>query len=106
MKFRIEFDCDSAAFGDAPAIETSLILNKIALRLEQNYMLGPVLDSNGNTVGQWGFYTMNHGREDHYTNTPEDAAQFERNRSTADPNSRPGMAEDIPTQREVESDER
>jgi hypothetical protein len=59
MKFKIEFDTDNAAFDGQWAPETARILRNIADKIENGKASGKVLDENGNTVGQFGFYTNN-----------------------------------------------
>jgi hypothetical protein len=51
LMVRIEFDTDNAAFVDDFEGEVSLILIKIARKIERNLYEGQVQDSNGNTVG-------------------------------------------------------
>jgi len=63
MKFKCEINMDNAAFGENPA-ELQGILQSVSDRLLKTYgtpwgMLyeegssGKILDSNGNSVGQW-----------------------------------------------------
>jgi hypothetical protein len=60
MKFRIEFDCDNAAFDDARDIEIADILVKVAGSITRDMPRSgtsySVLDSNGNRVG---YYSLN-----------------------------------------------
>lgn len=52
MKLRIEFDCDNAAFGEDPEEECQQLLRKIVTQLDYTAS-GPIIDSNGNRVGEW-----------------------------------------------------
>lgn len=60
-KFRVEFDCDNAAFGETDLerlSEAARILATLAGKLAcgtQGYPTGHVRDFNGNTVGHWTF---------------------------------------------------
>jgi hypothetical protein len=70
-KFTIAFDTDNDAFGnpdDVPAIhtadklaESSRILQRIASRVEDGQTFGAVLDTNGNTVGEWALQNVVEG---------------------------------------------
>jgi hypothetical protein len=58
MKFRIEIDCDNAAFDDDRNGELATILTRVAERLSDGLRLSSrperataLQDSNGNTVG-------------------------------------------------------
>ena len=53
MKFTCTIKMDNAAFGDEPEYELALILRHIADKAEEGYIVGPVIDTNGNTVGKW-----------------------------------------------------
>lgn len=61
MKFIVEFDCDSVAFGQEPNdetyrnVEVMRILDKVKVAVELYRTEGPCLDINGNTVGSWRF---------------------------------------------------
>jgi hypothetical protein len=54
-KFQIDFKVDNAAFEDNPE-EVQDILMKIVKKLRHGESGGRVIDSNGNTVGEWGYY--------------------------------------------------
>lgn len=53
MKFKLEFDCDNAAFGDYPEDEIVRILKVTARKIEENGIGSRlrILDLNGNSVG-------------------------------------------------------
>lgn len=54
MKFKIEFDCDNAAFGEYAVDEISRILAMVKYRIEtKNNIVDefPIYDINGNKVG-------------------------------------------------------
>ena len=58
MKFRLDVECDNAAFGDTDEernAELSRILHKLAERIGQMAIVvsGKVHDVNGNKVGDW-----------------------------------------------------
>lgn len=54
MKFKIEFDCDGAAFDEYPEDEIVRILGRISKSLKDGYLTGGrVMDINGNPIGQW-----------------------------------------------------
>lgn len=56
MRFRMEFDCDNAAFeGEERADETSRILRTIMGKVGAGQTEGPCIDTNGNKVGSWAF---------------------------------------------------
>lgn len=59
MKFKLEIECDNAAFGDGMAAtnaEVSRILKSLAHSLIiDGYGNGPLRDWNGNTVGSYKF---------------------------------------------------
>jgi hypothetical protein len=56
MKISIRFDCGNAAFDEDPTIETERILRELAVSVRRRGLgVGdswPVVDVNGNTVGQ------------------------------------------------------
>lgn len=60
-KFRVEFDCENAAFGETDAdrlAEAGRLLSNLAEKLtdwSQGYPQGNIRDANGNTVGHWTF---------------------------------------------------
>ncbi len=52
LKFKLEFDCNNAAFEkDAPDIEIARILRDVRKQVETGALSGVVRDFNGNTVG-------------------------------------------------------
>lgn len=52
--FKLEFRTDNAAFDEGGvAAEVAAILARVARRVEAGADEGPVMDSNGNKVGQW-----------------------------------------------------
>lgn len=62
MKFKLEIECDNAAFSadegaDCPTgSEVARILERVAAQiLRTDVMNSPVLDTNGNVVGRWQF---------------------------------------------------
>jgi hypothetical protein len=61
MKFRLELDCDKAAFGEPITGKPSEIDRhqevRRCLQRVANFMReeGPILDTNGNTVGRFWF---------------------------------------------------
>lgn len=55
-KFQIDFETSNAAFEDNPREEVQQILVKIIKRLGDGEVGGCIYDSNGNNVGEWGFY--------------------------------------------------
>lgn len=54
-KFILEFDADSAAFEDGNVEEVVFILHRTEAHLRNGKLDGKVMDSNGNSVGQWKF---------------------------------------------------
>lgn len=54
-KFQVDFELSNAAFEDNPR-EAQEILLKIVRRLDNGESGGCIYDSNGNNVGEWGFY--------------------------------------------------
>lgn len=54
MKFKLEIDCDNAAFDDAPRQEIERILEKLTRDVLAWGLLGtiPLYDTNGNRVGR------------------------------------------------------
>lgn len=54
-KFQVYFETSNAAFEDNPR-EVQEILLKIVRRLDNGESGGCIYDSNGNNVGEWGFY--------------------------------------------------
>lgn len=62
MRFKLEFDCDNAAFGygqddSATFHETERILRKLLIELDNGNVSGRIADINGNTIGTWQFIT-------------------------------------------------
>lgn len=55
MTFKLEINCDNAAFGDTPGIEVAALLRDIADAVEENPETRSIFDTNGNTVGQYAF---------------------------------------------------
>jgi hypothetical protein len=53
MKFKLEFDMDNAAFEDFKNGEVKNILESTKEKVDAGWTMGAVVDSNGNTVGQW-----------------------------------------------------
>ena len=52
--FKIEFECDNAAFSEYPQAECVRILNDITDKLTYNGQTdGIIFDVNGNRIGQW-----------------------------------------------------
>lgn len=52
--FKLEFKTDNAAFDDEyPENEIARILREVHNRVYEGASAGPILDSNGNTVGLW-----------------------------------------------------
>jgi len=56
MRYLVEIRTDNAAFdGDLRPSEVALILCKLADGINEDSSYGPILDSNGNTVGYGGW---------------------------------------------------
>ena len=53
MRFLMKIECDNAAFEDLT--ELPRLVRKVATRLDGGATEGPVLDSNGNSVGTYWF---------------------------------------------------
>lgn len=51
--FKLTIKTDNEAFSEDPGYEIARILKKIAQKLEDGDTNGPVMDVNGNKVGQW-----------------------------------------------------
>ncbi len=55
MKFKIEIECNNAAFGDLPGFEVARLLRGVADEVDERDILpgetGPLRDYNGNRVG-------------------------------------------------------
>lgn len=59
MKFVLEFNCDNVAFdGYATAEETARLLREAADKVTAGRTEGKLVDSNGNTVGEWRFVVI------------------------------------------------
>jgi hypothetical protein len=56
MRFTLELDMDNAAFDDDESYELAAILERITEKVRTDWgsrlITGPVLDTNGNTVGR------------------------------------------------------
>lgn len=58
MKFKVEINCDNAAFDDNPADEIGRLLHDLAVKAKRGhisisgYMSLPISDVNGNIVGR------------------------------------------------------
>jgi hypothetical protein len=55
MKFTVNFDCDNDAFAISPEFEVSRVLRQISKKVEDGFVNGPVMDFNGNRIGDWEF---------------------------------------------------
>ncbi|KKK71010.1 hypothetical protein LCGC14_2918260 [marine sediment metagenome] len=55
MTFTMSIESTNAAFEDEGAEEVTRILRHVADQIKDGYTVGPVLDSNGNSVGVWSF---------------------------------------------------
>jgi len=55
MKISIKFSTDNAAFEELPEVEVRKILREIGEAVLLGITDGPCHDSNGNTIGQWGW---------------------------------------------------
>lgn len=55
MKLKVTINSTNAAFDTWPEIETSRLLREIADKVEQSAQGGPVIDINGNKVGEWSY---------------------------------------------------
>lgn len=57
MRFKLEFDCDNAAFDEDSVHEATRTLARVVgtLALDGRWGSGFVRDSNGNTIGTWTF---------------------------------------------------
>lgn len=58
MKFKLEFDCDNAAFdrdhlGEVEPYEISTVLGNARSKVDRGFRSGTIVDSNGNTIGSW-----------------------------------------------------
>lgn len=52
MKFKLEIFCNNASFEDHPNEEVARILRETAQKLEDGRNHFPLLDANGNRIGQ------------------------------------------------------
>jgi hypothetical protein len=55
MKFRLEIECDNAAFSDDPYEEVALILADAAKHVRRSEWTRSLSDENGNRVGHYEF---------------------------------------------------
>lgn len=58
MRFSVDIACDNSAFGECPTLELRDILRRLADTVElgsfgQTVWVGPIRDTNGNTVGSF-----------------------------------------------------
>lgn len=53
MTAKITINCDNAAFDDGPATELARILRKLIKRIEDGADYLPIMDVNGNKVGEF-----------------------------------------------------
>jgi hypothetical protein len=51
--FEMSFETGNAAFEDSPELEVEYLLHKVARAVRAGSQEGPVIDSNGNTIGAW-----------------------------------------------------
>jgi hypothetical protein len=51
--FELSFETSNASFEDSPELEVEYILHKLARNVRAGGREGPVIDSNGNTIGAW-----------------------------------------------------
>jgi len=54
-QFRVLMGAGNAAFAPAPGPEIARILREVADKIETGQFDGPVIDSNGNNIGKFGF---------------------------------------------------
>lgn len=52
-RITIQFEVDSAEFEDTVDVEYRRIFNKIANRIADYVEDGPIMDVNGNSIGEW-----------------------------------------------------
>jgi hypothetical protein len=63
MEFNVHFECDNAAFDDAPRYEISRILKELAERIEDGGdWTGVIRDVNGNRIGEFELTGEEEGR--------------------------------------------
>ena len=55
MTFTVSIESSNAAFEDEPAEEVVRILRHVADQIRDGYVVGAVIDSNGNSVGVFEF---------------------------------------------------
>jgi hypothetical protein len=53
MRFTLEIDCDTDAFQPDPTAEIYRIFTWLPNKILQGQAVGNILDSNGNTVGEF-----------------------------------------------------
>jgi hypothetical protein len=53
MEFVLKFNMDNAAFDYKPEAEIYFILTKIAHDVMNGKVMDPIMDHNGNTIGEW-----------------------------------------------------
>lgn len=53
--FKLEINCDNAAFDDDPLVELMRIMEDVAERLDDGQDNGTCRDTNGNEVGSWAY---------------------------------------------------
>lgn len=51
--FRLEIECENAAFDEAPGYEIARILRNAGSQMEQGFIDGTLRDANGNKVGRF-----------------------------------------------------
>lgn len=55
MTFKLEINCDHDAFLPDPRTEVDRILGDVAYRIANGIVASVIVDTNGNTVGQYAF---------------------------------------------------
>lgn len=55
MKFTLTIESDNAVFDDELESEVARILKKTAALVLQGFQSHPIMDENGNRVGEWEF---------------------------------------------------
>jgi hypothetical protein len=53
MEFNLSFNMDNASFDDFPENEICNILDSVKNKIVNGWVLGAVLDVNGNIIGKW-----------------------------------------------------
>ena len=51
--FELQFDTNNYVFDDDAATETAMHLRQAADRIEAGFLDGPIIDINGNRIGQF-----------------------------------------------------